>query len=143
MMRPFVHDVWRQDFVVGFGLAVLLWLAAIGGLLGLGMLADRLWTGPLGDRAVTVLAIQRMAETPGAYTKVAEIEGRSVSAAFAARLPADRWAILSEPISRTGETVAIAPTYVVDAKGRECLLIAFHRPDRIDVSDCLSPVARP
>lgn len=143
MTAPPGRSAWRRGFVVGLGLAVLLWLATMVSLLGLGLLADRLWTGPLGDRAVTVLAILRTTQTPGAYTTVAEIDGRRAAAAFAARLPADRWAVLSEPVSRRGETVAIASTRVVDPSGRECLVIAFQRTDRIDVSACLSPVARP
>jgi hypothetical protein len=143
MTSPIARGARRRGFVFGLAIAAATWFAAIGGLVGLGALADRLWTGPLGDRAVTVLAILRTTETPGAYTKVAEIDGRSASVAFAARLAADRWAVVSEPISRKGETVSVMPGRIVDPKGRECVVVMLHRADRVEVSECLSPVVRP
>jgi hypothetical protein len=141
MTSPLARNAWRRGFVFGMALAAATWFAAIGGLLGLGAFIDRVWTGPLGERSIAVLAIGQFTDAPGAYTQVAEIDGHGAFAAFAALLTSDRWAVLSEPISRKGETVSILPGRIVDPKARECLVVMHRRPEHIDVSECLAPIA--
>lgn len=146
MTTSLSREGWRRGFALGIALAFAASLALVGGILGFGAIVVRIWTGPLGDRAISVLAIGPQAEEPGAYWDFAQVDGRSASAAAAARFDDGRWAVWSDPLSRAGETVTIAPIVLggtkaaitANPRGRECLIVLHLRAD--GASDCLSPV---